>query len=279
MHTDRLEAYPTPDLEFRSLGLASKAFDVGHALLQHRCEFLHREALACEMAHEQHRDALGLRLERLMVRRLPCDERFASVLERKRQQTGTRTTDNAHANNMGILRIGAPWSYPRNGSFESDPQIGEFRRRGEISDDARSKFGLSELWFRRDLQWTQVSQLKDLCQLAIDPLGSIIPSRMGRVDRYPMADGIPEDFSSRRLRGDSIDGFEWNRMMDNDQLYAAPDRFFENRARQTQASHQGPDSDLWIACQESDVVPAFSQLQRGNFMQVRENLSDRWIAI
>ena len=166
-----------------------------------------------------------------MVRRLPCDERFALVLERKRHKTGTRTTDNAHSNNMGILRIGALRKNLRDGSFESDPQIGEFRRRGKIPDYTRSEFGPSEFGLGGDLQRTQVTELQDLGQLAIDPLGSIVPSRMGRINRYPMADGIPEDFSSRRLRGDSIDGFEWNRMMDNDQLYAAPDRFFEYRAR------------------------------------------------
>ena len=115
--------------------------------------------------------------------------------------------------------------------------------------------------------------------MPIDAVGGIIPGRMRRINRDPMADGIPEDSSRRRLRGDSIDGFEWNRMMDDDQLYAALDRFSEHRVGQAQAGHEGLDSDLWIACQESDVVPAFGQLQRSDLIQVQEDFPDRWLAI
>ena len=129
------------------------------------------------------------------------------------------------------------------------------------------------------MQWTQVSELQDLGQLPIDAVGGVIPGRMRRINRDPMADGIPEDSSRRRLRGDSIDGFEWNRMMDDDQLYAALDRFSEHRVGQAQAGHQGLDSDLWIPCQESDVVPAFGQLQRSDLIQVQEDFPDRWLAI
>ena len=108
-------------LEIRLLGLAREAFHVGQAILKHRCEFVHREALACEMAHEQHGDALGLRLERLMVRRLPGDERFALVLERKRQETCPRTADDADSNDMGIFGIGALRTNLRDGTFKSSP--------------------------------------------------------------------------------------------------------------------------------------------------------------
>jgi hypothetical protein len=94
-----------------------------------------------------------------------------------------------------------------------------------------------------------------------------------------MAYSIPQELSRGRLRGDSIEGFEGDGMMDNDQVRAVSDRFVEYRIGQAQAGHQGLDSHGRIACQESDVVPAFGQSERGDLIQMPEDFLNRWLAI